>query len=444
MGLFDKMYLKKYNYLMDKIEELNKKNRKGYETFKEFVIADVLMLDYFKQLKQLERKYSKLTVDSYEIFSEKVYNQLYEVYNDKVNKIFEEKDFQERDKKLKLLKADINSSYGHGFDKQVSKISKDIDNKITDNIVMYKTSIINKKNDEYILPSINLLERPIIHKNDKDVLEEYIKEINDTLKSFKINASVKEVFIGPIYTRYEILLGSKTKVSSITSIKDNLKLVLGAENLNIIYPIDKKNYIAIDVENKEYSNVAFRDAINNIIKKNDNSIMIALGLDMVGIPQYADITKCSSILIGGSTGTGKSIFINDIICSILMRNKPNEIKMILIDTKRIELGVYNGIPHLLTPVINDIKKAEFVIQKLLYEAFDRLGKFDETNTKNIEDYNAYIENLNISSDEELKKDKMPHILLIIDEIYDLVSNKKITIEDSLINYHKLQDKLVFI
>ena len=431
MGLFDKMYQKKYEYLMDKIEELNKKNRKGYATFKEYIMSDVLMLDYFKQLKQLENKYSKLTVDSYEVFSEKVYNQLHEVYDDKIQKIFEEKDFQERDKKLKLLKADINSSYGFNFDKQVSKIAEDIDNKILDNISMYKTSLINKKNDEYLLPSINLLEKIKPTKKDKDKVEEYIKEINDTFKSFKINASVKEVFIGPIFTRFEVILGTKTKVNSITSIKDNLRLVLGADNLSIVYPIDKKNYIAIDIENKEYSNVSFRDVISSLVNKKDNNFKIALGVDMIGTPQYDDITKCSSILIGGSTGTGKSVFINDIICSILMLKKPNEVKMVLIDLKRIELGLYNGIPHLLTPVINDIRKADIALQRLLYEAFNRLSKFDETKTKNIEEYNNYIDNINKTSNDELKKDKLPHILIIIDEVFDLISNKNITIEDSL-------------
>ena len=313
----------------------------------------------------------------------------------------------------------------------------DNDNEYYDknNDIKNKLKVVNSNNyDDYILPSISLLDsiKKSNHLDKEKEIKEYIFDIENTFKSFKIIGKIREVYVGPIYTRYEIELSSNTKISSINSIKDNLMLSLGIKDLKIVSSIGKKGCIAIDIENNEISTVSFREVICSFPKqKMNDKLMIALGKDMIGVPRYLDLEKTSNVLIGGATGTGKSVFINDMICSVLMRARPDEVKMVLIDTKRIELSVYNGIPHLLQPVVTDPRKATIVLQKIVSECMSRIDLFSKTRTKNIEDYNYYIENLNKIAIDGKKNALLPHILVIIDEIYDLTYYNGVEVNDIL-------------
>ena len=308
-------------------------------------------------------------------------------------------------------------------------------------IIISKTNDKIEENDiPYMLPSLSLLDQhKVFNQSDKEnEIKEYICGIEKTFTFFKIIGKIREVHVGPIYTRYDMELTPNTKISGIKSITDNLMLELGVPDLSIVFPVEKKNYIGIDIRNKEISDVTFREVISSFPKEMaDNKSLVALGKNMQGIPIYCAIDKCSCILIGGATGTGKSILIHDIICSLLMRAKPDEIKMILIDTKRIELNIYNGLPHLLTPIINDSKKASIVLQKLVAEAMDRYDKFEGSNTKNIESYNNYIKKKNESLPKESKLPLLPNIIVIIDEIFDMTNSMKDEIEDSLIKISQM-------
>lgn len=292
--------------------------------------------------------------------------------------------------------------------------------------------------DNYQLPSLSLLEQPKIEQKSTQDIKEKITNIETILSNYNIESKVKEVHVGPIYTRFEIEIGIKTNVKKLMSLKDNLKITLGVKELNIVFPIEKKNYIAIDVENNQIDNVNFREVIRNIPPKNNEQILFSLGKDMQGNPKYCDIQKCSHFLIAGTTGTGKSNFLNNIICSILIREKPDDVKLMLFDIKKIEFNLYKTIPHLYCPIINDIPSAKTYLNQLIFkEINNRLHIFEQVNVKNIKEYNKYV-NLNENKLNEKYK-KMPYILIVVDDIYDF--SKDNSINDYFIKISQVGHKL---
>ena len=287
----------------------------------------------------------------------------------------------------------------------------------------------------YRLPDIDLLAKPSKNKGSKEQEEEIRKNITllqNVLKDFEVYAKVVEVHVGPSVTQYELELKSGTKMNKVTSLHSEIALALAAKDVRIEAPIPGKSTVGIEIPNKVNSMVSFREIISSFPKdKLNNKLMVALGKDIMGVPRYCEINKTPHLLIAGATGSGKSVCINCIIGSILMRAKPDEVKLVMIDPKKVELGMYNGIPHLITPVVTDPKKASIALQRVVREMERRYDLFSDSKTKNIETYNAYLKKKNESLPEESKLPILPYWVVIIDELADLMLVCSKEVEDSI-------------
>ena len=287
----------------------------------------------------------------------------------------------------------------------------------------------------YKLPDIDLLTKPSKNKGSKEQEEEIRKNINllqNVLKDFEVYAKVVEVHVGPSVTQYELDLKSGTKMNKITSLHSEIALALAAKDVRIEAPIPGKSTVGVEIPNKINSMVSFREIISSFPKdKLNNKLMVALGKDIMGVPRYCEINKTPHMLIAGATGSGKSVCINCIIGSILMRAKPDEVKLVMVDPKKVELGMYNGIPHLITPVVTDPKKASIALQRVVREMERRYDLFSDSKTKNIETYNAYLKKKNESLPEESKLPILPYWVVIIDELADLMLVCSKEVEDSI-------------
>ena len=276
---------------------------------------------------------------------------------------------------------------------------------------------------KYTLPPITLLNP--VKKNKKGVdqsqIEKNIELLEKALKDFMIVGKVVEVHIGPAVTQYELELNSGTKVSKLLSIHREIALALATKDVRIEAPIPGKNTVGIEIANKEISSVAFKEVFEKIPKSLDGSkLLCPLGKNIMGNVIWCEINKTPHLLVAGSTGSGKSVCINGIICSILMRAKPDEVKLVMVDPKKVELSGYNGVPHLLRPVVTDPKEASVALAKIVSEMERRYDVFSETKTKNIATYNAYVEEKNKTLPDDEKIKKMPFIVVIIDELADLM------------------------
>ncbi len=294
-----------------------------------------------------------------------------------------------------------------------------------------------KENADYVLPPLDLL---VGSKNRGKIdSTEFITKNNKILEQvfndFGIVGKVKEVHVGPTVTQYEIELKAGTKVNKILSINREIALALAAKDVRIQAPIPGKSTIGIEIPNPKTSEVKMKDILAGIPKKLDSSKLLApLGLDIMGNIQYFEINKAPHMLIAGATGSGKSVCINNIITSILMRAKPNEVKMILVDPKKVELNCYEGVPHLMRPVVTDPKKASVALQKVCSIMEDRYELFANSGTRNITSYNEYVEK-NKSRKPELEK--LPYILVIIDELADLMMVASKEVEESIMRITQL-------
>ena len=294
-----------------------------------------------------------------------------------------------------------------------------------------------KENVDYILPPLDLL----VGSKNKGKIDstEFITRNNKILEQvfndFGISGKVKEVHVGPTVTQYEIEIKAGTKVNKILSINREIALALAAKDVRIQAPIPGKSTIGIEIPNPKTSEVKMKDILAGIPKKLDGSKLLApLGLDIMGNIQYFEINKAPHMLIAGATGSGKSVCINNIITSILMRAKPNEVKMILVDPKKVELNCYEGVPHLMRPVVTDPKKASIALQKVCSIMEDRYEMFANSGTRNITSYNEYVEK-NKSRKPELEK--LPYILVIIDELADLMMVASKEVEESIMRITQL-------
>ena len=275
----------------------------------------------------------------------------------------------------------------------------------------------------YVLPSINLLDQPKKKKNsvNQSQIEKNIEILEKVLKDFNIIGKVVEVHIGPTVTQYELELHSGTKVSKLLSIHREIALAIATKDVRIQAPIPGKNTVGIEIANRETSPVSFREVLEKVPKSLDGSkLLCPLGKNIMGNVIWCEINKTPHLLVAGSTGSGKSVCINGIICSILMRAKPDEVKLVMVDPKKVELSGYNGVPHLMRPVVTDPKEASVALAKIVSEMERRYDTFSETKTKNIATYNDYVEKMNktLPPDEQIKK--MPFIVVIIDELADLM------------------------
>ena len=303
-----------------------------------------------------------------------------------------------------------------------------------------KESLANSFNNtnlykDYKLPDIDLLAKPSKTKNTKEQEEEIkrnIKLLENVLKDFEVYAKVVEVHVGPAVTQYELELKSGTKMNKITSLHSEIALALAAKDVRIEAPIPGKSTVGVEIPNKVNSMVSFREIIASFPKdKFNNKLMVALGKDIMGNAKYFEINKTPHLLIAGATGSGKSVCINCLIGSILMRAKPDEVKLVMIDPKKVELGIYNGIPHLITPVVVDPKKASLALQRVVKEMERRYDLFSDSKTKNIETYNDYVKKQNDKLPEESRLPILPYWVVIIDELADLMLVCSKEVEDSI-------------
>ncbi len=285
----------------------------------------------------------------------------------------------------------------------------------------------------YKKPSINILNKPkkVNVKENQEAIKKNVTDLEKVLNDFGIEGKVVAANIGPSVTQYELEVKSGTKVSKITGINKEIALELGARDVRIQAPIPGKKTVGIELPNKVVSPVAIREILEEVPKtKEDSKLLVALGRSIMGNPIWCEIDKTPHLLVAGSTGSGKSVCINSMITSILMRTKPDEVKLVLVDPKKVELSMYNGVPHLLTPVVTDPKKANIVLQKIVKIMEDRYELFEESRTKNIAGYNAYVAKKNETlEDDELQP--LPYIVVIIDELADLMLVAAKEVEDSI-------------
>lgn len=290
------------------------------------------------------------------------------------------------------------------------------------------------ENKGYKCPPNTLLTPP--SKKGKVITKEEITETAEILKNvfhdFNIEGHVVAVNVGPAVTQYEMEIKAGTKVSKILSLNREIALSLAAKDVRIQAPIPGKRTVGIEIPNKSISMVTVREIIDAIPKSMEESkLMVTLGKNIMGKPIYCEINKTPHLLVAGSTGSGKSVCINSIIVSILMRAKPDEVKFVLVDPKKVELSMYNGVPHLLIPVVTDPRKANIALKKIVAEMEKRYDLFEASGTKNIAGYNLYLEKKNENLPDSEKIKKLPYIVVIIDELADLMLVAAKEVEDSI-------------
>lgn len=363
------------------------------------------------------------------------------LFNTSIMSVFKKIKLPEHEKKEKKKNDDTD-------DDEIIHISstKDIDkikDEVTEPDVPIKTSntpvpssveIVEKSEEEkveinpnYKLPPLTLLKlaKSNDDKENVEAVKQNITTLEKVLADFEIPGKIKECHIGPSVTQYELELKAGTKVNKLLSIQKEIALNLAAKDVRIQAPIPGKSTIGIELPNKVNSAVSFREILSKLPEPSDKSILaVGLGKDIMGTVKWAEINATPHLLIAGATGSGKSVCINCIIASILMRTKPEEVKLVMVDPKKVELSMYNGVPHLLTPVVTDPKKASIALKNIVIEMERRYQVFEDTKCKNITSYNKMCET-------NSEYQKMPYIVFIIDELADLMLVAAKDVEDSI-------------
>lgn len=290
------------------------------------------------------------------------------------------------------------------------------------------------KNADYQKPPINLLApiKSVDQSQDKSLIQKNTEVLESTFKSFGVHVIVKKAVLGPTVTRYEVQPAVGVKVSKIVNLADDLALALAAKDIRIEAPIPGKPLIGIEVPNRTTSAVSFKDVmLHQDSKAKDISLDVPLGKDVEGKVISADLRKMPHLLIAGSTGSGKSVAINTIITSILMKSYPEDVKLVLIDPKMVELSVYNGIPHLLIPVVTDAKLATNALRKTVKEMERRYQLFAAGGVRNITEYNQKVAENNADKTNTVME-KLPYIVVIVDELSDLMMVAGHDVEDAIV------------
>ena len=277
---------------------------------------------------------------------------------------------------------------------------------------------------QYHAPSLELLNHPGVQTDDEsDTPEEKARILIETLQSFRIGATVTNIAVGPALTRIEIQPAAGTRISRITALQNDITMALSAPRLRMEAPIPGKNAIGVEIPNKGSTLVVLRDIIESKEFKNSASpVTMALGREASGKIIVADLTRMPHMLIAGATGSGKSVCINDIIVSMIYKSSPADVRFILIDPKMVEMTMYGSLPHLLIPVVTEPKKAAGAMRWAVKEMTDRYKTFSSANARNLDRYNEHVEN---------PADRLPRIVVIIDELADLMMIAPDEVEDSI-------------
>lgn len=294
---------------------------------------------------------------------------------------------------------------------------------VVEELVVTEGKKVTPKVGKYSIPPIDLLKTFDVKNSNVGAQNKFAKDKGDvlisTLASFKIKATIDKINIGPNIIKYELLPEVGTKVSKFSSLSSDIALALAASSVRIEAPIPGKSAIGIEIPNQKPKIIGLKEVLGSKLNDPKNLLQVGLGIDITGKPVFCDIKTTPHMLVAGSTGSGKSVCINSIIVSILAKAKPEEVKLVLVDPKKVELTPFNGIPHLLTPVVTDPKKAAYVLSKMVEEMEHRYELFAETSTRNILGYNEKV------------KDKLPYIVIIIDELADLMMVASKEVESSI-------------
>lgn len=322
---------------------------------------------------------------------------------------------------------------GHGQVKDVEKQTEYEESYVkNDSVSVIKKPV--KKKTIYKFPPLSMLRPGKKNENTESVaeLKETAARLQSTLKTFGVNVTITDIAQGPSVTRYEMQPEVGTKVSKITGLQDDIKLNMAAKDIRIEAPIPGKAAVGIEIPNKEVSTVSFRDLIDSKpFKEAESKISFAVGKDLSGSTVVADIGKMPHMLIAGSTGSGKSVCINTLIMSIIYKASPDEVKLIMVDPKVVELSVYNGIPHLMIPVVTDPKKAAAALNWGVAEMTDRYNKFAEFGVRDLKGYNKKLEQKFADVPESERPKKLPQIVIIVDELADLMMVASNEVEASI-------------
>ena len=362
---------------------------------------------------------------------------MYDAIKAIINKL---KQYKKKEKEIKDKKEieKVEDNYDKDDKIVVSSVDELIHMPVEDKITVNDATgeVIEKvdENSNYVYPPITLLDKPTKNKNtdSKETINHNVETLEQVFKDFSLEGKVVAINPGPTVTQYEMEIKSGTKLSKILSLHNEIALALAAKYVRIQAPIPGKSTIGVEIPNKVTAMVTVREILESIPKSmNESKLLVTLGRNIMGRPVYCEINKTPHLLVAGSTGSGKSVCINSIIISILMRAKPDEVKLVLVDPKKVELSMYNGVPHLLAPVVTDPKKANIALKKIVVEMERRYDLFSNSGTKNIAGYNAYIDKKNEKLSEEEKIKHLPYIVVIIDELADLMLVAAKEVEDSI-------------
>jgi len=320
----------------------------------------------------------------------------------------------------------IDLETGEEFDEEVDELVEEIKEEEKQIKVKLKEKKSMTTEQEYVLPPVSLLTKPPVKQADRgDWIQKQIEVLNRTFEEFGVGAAVYRYTKGPTVTRYEIALDSGVNVKKITSISDNLKMALAAKEIRIEAPIPGKTTVGIEVPNLVPEMVYFMSIVDTEeFRNHKDPLAVALGLDIDGKAVYTSIRSMPHGLVAGATGSGKSVCINTFLVSLLFKYKPEELKLMLIDPKMVELSSYNDLPHLLTPVITDVKVATAGLKWAVEEMERRFLVFKDERVRDIQSYNEKIE-------EEGNNDIMPYIVIVIDELADLMTVASSSVEEAI-------------
>ena len=342
---------------------------------------------------------------------------------------------REKSKEEDIEMPEVTDSNNHGI--VISNLDELKNNETKEEVSVVKPvsdSDNSSENKNYQYPPITLLSKPSKGngKANQDAIKQNVPILVQVLKDFGIEGKVVAAHVGPAVTQYELEIKAGTKVNKILSLNREIALALAAKDVRIQAPIPGKSTIGVELPNKSISMVNVREVLTSVpASLSDSKLLSVLGRDIMGEPRWMEINKTPHLLVAGSTGSGKSVCINSILASILMRSKPDEVKLVLVDPKKVELSIYNGVPHLLAPVVTDAKKANIALKKIVAEMERRYDVFEESKTKNITSYNKYIDKKNESLPDNEKVKRMPYIVVIIDELADLMLVAAKEVEDSI-------------
>ncbi len=363
-----------------------------------------------------------------------VYNQWIEFKNDVT--VFLNRKPQNRNRRVRIIQPSQSPEQTIETDGEdhvppiISGFSNPLDSDVEEAEQQISITFVEEENTSYELPPYELLHIPKIvdQSKEREHIYDNARKLEKTFQSFGVKAKITQVHLGPAVTKYEVYPDVGVKVSKIVSLSDDLALALATKSIRIEAPIPGKSAVGIEVPNEKIAIVSLREVLQDKVRP-ESKLLVALGRDISGQAVVAELNKMPHLLIAGATGSGKSVCVNGIITSLLMRTKPHEVKMMMIDPKMVELNIYNGIPHLLAPVVTDPKKASQALKKVVSEMERRYELFASSGTRNIEGYNDQIRRHN--EKEENKQFTLPYIVVIIDELADLMLVASNDVEDAI-------------